>query len=50
MKTRKKTRNGTMTKTKGKILQNNLMKRFVRDIEREEFLDSETLKIILPAN
>ena len=50
MKTGKKTRKGHKSITKDRIRQNNLMKRFVRDIEREEFLDSETLKIILMAN
>ncbi len=50
MKSGKKTKKRRMTRAKGKILQNNLMKRFVRDIEREELLDSETLKTILMAN
>jgi len=45
MKTKKNNRT-SFSKTKVKILQNNLMKRFIFDIQREDPLDAQMLEII----
>ena len=46
MKTTKDRRKRT-TRFKDKIMQNNLMQRFIREIEREEPLDIQTLETML---